>query len=193
MIRRDGFDVFPRIESPRLELRRITQDDAGALFAIFSDEAVMRYWGAPPYASIDEARALIDRIEAAYRDENGIEWGIVEKGGGGQLIGKCCFHKLYKPHFRAEIGYALAPSRWGTGAMGEALRAMIAYGFEQMDLHSVEAQVDPENARSIAILERLGFRQEGHLRENFFSGGRFSDTLIFSLLKPTAGAPINPR
>lgn len=184
MMRLDCFDVFPTLSTARFELRSISMADAPALFAIFSDEIVMRYWGRPPFASMDEARALVEKIEKAYRDKAGIEWGIVERDSG-EFIGKCCYHRLEKPHFRAEIGYALARERWGAGRMNEALSAILAYGFASMDLHSVEAQIDADNERSTRTVLRLGFQKEGHLRENFYSSGRFSDTLIFSLIRPT--------
>ena len=94
---------------------------------------------------------------------------------------------LIKPHFRAEIGYDLAPAFWGQGVMPEAVGAVLTFGFTTMGLHSVEAQIDPENTGSRRVLEKLGFVQEAYFRENFYvaAEARFTDTAVFSLLKAT--------
>jgi ribosomal-protein-alanine N-acetyltransferase len=176
------FDSFPRLSTARLELRPITQADAEALFAIYADPETMRYWSHLPYTSIDQARALIDRILTSYSAKNGIEWAITERGSD-QLIGKCCYHRVLKDHFRAEVGYVLARDRWGQGILREALLSVLDLGFSAMGLHSVEAQLDPRNERSANALEKVGFKKEGHLRESFFLDGKFSDTAIYSLLK----------
>jgi ribosomal-protein-alanine N-acetyltransferase len=87
-----------------------------------------------------------------------------------------------KEHRRAEIGYDLLPALWGRGVMHEALRAILRFGFTEMELHSTEAQIDPANARSRRVLERLGFKQDGLIRENFLAHGKFFDTATFTLL-----------
>jgi ribosomal-protein-alanine N-acetyltransferase len=180
------FQPFPRLETPRFVLREMTEEDAPSIFEIFSNPDVMEYWSYPPYQSIDQAAELLRRISEGIRAGSAIEWGVTERGNEGRPIGKCGFHKWYKDHYRAEIGYAVARSHWGQRVMPEALRAILAFGFERMGLHSVEAQLYPENARSVRTLEGLGFVKEGHLRENFFAHGRFGDTLIYSLLAPSS-------
>ncbi len=178
----DLFAIFPQLETPRLMLREITLDDAVEVFRIYSDPQVMRYWGSPPLQSIDEARRKIEDITAAFRDKDGIRWGITRKGSN-RLIGSCGHWRLMKAHFRSEIGYELAPEYWDQGIMTEALGAVIRFGFEAIGLHSIEAQIDPANLASRKVLEKLGFVQEGYLRENYVVGGKFTDTAIFSLLK----------
>lgn len=176
------FKPFPRLETERLALREITADDAGALFEIFTDPDVIRYWSHPPYESVDQANDLIERIQRGVASGEAIEWGISMRGDEGRLLGKCGFHQWHKNHYRAEMGYSLGRPSWGKGIMQEALPRILAFGFQTMRLHSVEAQVDPGNARSIRVLERLGFVKEGHFKENFCMGGRFFDTAVFSLL-----------
>jgi [ribosomal protein S5]-alanine N-acetyltransferase len=180
------FEPFPVLSTPRFVLRQITEADAGSLFEIFTNPDVMKYWSHLPYESIDQALDLIKRIMEGISKGEAIEWGVALRGDEGRLIGKCGFHRWYKQHYRAEIGYAVARSHWGTRVMQEAIPAILSYGFERMDLHSVEALVDPENARSVRTLLRLGFVKEGHLKENFCVDGRFSDTGIYSLLAPRA-------
>lgn len=80
---------------------------------------------------------------------------------------------MQKAHYRAEIGYALQPAHHGKGLMQEALTAVLDYGFHTLQLHSVEANVNPANAASIKILERNGFVQEGYFREAYFMPAGF--------------------
>jgi ribosomal-protein-alanine N-acetyltransferase len=183
MLNEDVFEIFPVLETDRLVLRQITLDDAEALFQIYSDPQVMRYWGSAPLQSIDEARRKIEGINAAWRAKEGIRWGIIRKGSD-RLIGSGGHWRLIKKHFRSEIGYELMTDYWGQGIMTEALGAILRFGFETLGLHSVEAQIDPQNLASRKVLEKLGFLQEGYLRENYCFDGTFTDTALFSLLRP---------
>jgi ribosomal-protein-alanine N-acetyltransferase len=81
------------------------------------------------------------------------------------------------------VGYSLASAEWGNGYMQEALTALLDYGFSELDLNRVEADVDPRNAASGRSLERLGFRREGLLRERWIVGGEVSDTALYGLLR----------
>jgi ribosomal-protein-alanine N-acetyltransferase len=176
------FNIFPRLETERLILREITPGDAQDLFRIYADPLVMRYWSSAPMQSIDEAYDRIQGIADAFREKEGIRWAITRKGDG-RLIGSGGHWRLIKEHFRSEIGYDLAPEYWGQGIMPEAVGAMLRFGFEHMGLHSVEAQIEPNNTGSRRVLEKLGFVQEGYFRENFFVNDTFTDTAVFSLLK----------
>ena len=104
------------------------------------------------------------------------------QGGVGPVAAG--FWRIDKDHFRAEIGYDLAPERWGRGIMPEALRPILGFGFATLGLHSVEANIDPANGGSRRVLEKLGFAQEGYFRENYYlpDEDRFTDTATFSLL-----------
>jgi RimJ/RimL family protein N-acetyltransferase len=97
-------------------------------------------------------------------------------------VGSCTLFQWSAKHRRAEIGYALDRSLWGQGIMTEALTALFDFAFGPLALHRLEADVDPRNARSLAILERLGFAREGLLRERFHVGGEIQDSLLLGLL-----------
>jgi ribosomal-protein-alanine N-acetyltransferase len=172
---------FPSLETKRLILRQIIGPDAEDIFRIYSDEEVMRYWGAPAHSSIYQTRILINELDSSFRAQEGIRWGITLKDDG-RLIGSCGHWRLVKRHFRSEIGYELARAYWSQGIMAEALEPIIQFGFTQMELHSIEAQVDPQNFRSARLLQRLRFQREGHLRESYYCEGRFTDTVIYSRL-----------
>jgi ribosomal-protein-alanine N-acetyltransferase len=148
---------------------------------MFSDPLVMRYIGKPPHASVAETLAFLQRNRALYPAREGVRW-VITRRGSDRLIGSCGHWRLMKEHLRAEIGYDLLPAFWGQGLMDEALRAILRFGFATMGLHSAEAQIDPAHVRSRRVLERLGFQQDGLLRENFLCMGQFTDTAVFTLL-----------
>jgi ribosomal-protein-alanine N-acetyltransferase len=112
--------------------------------------------------------------------------------GHADLIGTLCFWQIQKQHYRAEIGYMLQPSLQGKGYISEALRAVINYGFSVMELHSVEANVNPSNEKSIRLLERHGFVREAYFRENYFYDGQFLDSAVNSFVKRETGAVTLP-
>lgn len=180
----DAFAIFPVLETERLVLRAPQFEDAAAMFQVMSNPDVMRYFGSAPMQTLTEATERIADMQAAFQQQQGIRW-IMTKRGSDQLIGSCGFWRLIKPHFRAEIGYELAAEEWGQGLMPEALRAALTFGFGPMGLHSVEAQIDPDNSGSRRVLEKLGFVQEAYFRESFYEPRleRFTDTAVFSLVK----------
>jgi [ribosomal protein S5]-alanine N-acetyltransferase len=177
------FSPFPALETERLLLQQITPGDAAALFEMRSDKDIMKYIDRPLAQTVDDALALIQVITDALQKNEGITWGIYLKEGS-PLLGTLGFWRILKEHYRAEIGYLLHPSLQGKGLMQEAVRKVLHHGFANMQLHSVEANVNPANAASIRLLEKTGFVREAHFRENYFYNGRFLDSYIYSLLAP---------
>lgn len=181
---RAGSQGFPLLQTNRLWLRRIVPSDAQAIYAIFGDDLVTQYYDLGTMTDVAEAETMIRRLSARYRHGQAIRWGIARKLDGG-LIGTCGYH-FQAAAFKAEIGYDLASAYWHQGYMNEALRAMLAYGFETLQLNRIEALVMLNNHASAAVLRRLGFREEGILREYAFFNGQFHDLRFFSLLRREA-------
>lgn len=178
----DIFNQFPKLETENLILRQISFDDEKEIFDVYSDKEAMKYFGKHPYKSIAEATGMVYTVINAFQNKEGIRWGITFKPSD-KLVGSAGIWRLDKKNFRGEIGFELSPKYWGKGIMFEALSAIIKFGFEKMNLHSIEGNVDPENTSSIKLLEKLGFNKEGHLKENFFHNGKFYDTALYSLVK----------
>jgi [ribosomal protein S5]-alanine N-acetyltransferase len=175
---------FPTLRTPRLVLRRITAADAPALFEMRSNESVLRYLDREPTKSLEEALALIGKMDENLQKNEGIMWALARPEDEARLLGTCGLWKLDPEHHRGEIGYLLHPSAWGQGLMTEAISAVCRHGFEQLHLHSIEATVNPQNAASIRALERQGFVREAYFRENYYWRGQFLDSAIYSLLAP---------
>jgi ribosomal-protein-alanine N-acetyltransferase len=173
---------FPNLETDRLLLREIVAADAPELFAIHSDEVAMRWFGSEPLADIQQATKLIETFAGWRQLPNpGVRWGIQRKTDH-RFLGSCGLFKWNRQWKSCVIGYELAPFAQGKGFMTEALSAALEWGFEHMELNRVEAQVHSENSASIRLLARLGFVQEGCMREAGFWLGNHHDLQQLSLL-----------
>ena len=178
------FDPFPVLETDRLTLHALTQENAGDMFLLRSNVAAMKFIGKPLLTSLYDAERLIDVYMFNLQEKMGITWGITLKSESNGLVGTIGFHKLDKPNFRAEIGYLLHPDQWNKGIMNEAIKSVLNYGFLEMGLHSVEGRIHPENIPSSRILIKNGFLKEAYFKEAFYSEGKFLDTEVYSLLTP---------
>lgn len=177
------FQTFPLLETPRLFLRRMQASDAEALFQVLSDDEVTQYYDDATFTDISQAREQIEAWENGYIHRRGIRWGIARKDDN-LMIGSCGFYGIHPWHLRASIGYELARYSWRQGIMTEALSAIIALGFGDLGLNRIDAVVLPKNTASIRLLEKLGFLNEGLLREYENWGGKgFADLCMFSLLR----------
>lgn len=100
-----------------------------------------------------------------------------------QIAGRCSLHNWNKEHRRAELGYAMTDDRFKRqGLMSEAAEAVIAYGFDVLNLHRIEALVGPDNVPSMRIVQKNRFVQEGVLRQHYLVDGVFDDSVCFGLL-----------
>jgi ribosomal-protein-alanine N-acetyltransferase len=175
-------DDFPLLQTERLRLRRITQQDAPAVFAFRSDPQVQRYNGGA-LTHLDQASDLISELAAGYQKQARLEWGVTLQGGDDSVIGLFGYTHWSQIHRRAEIGYCLARAYWQQGIGSEALRAIIAFGFHAMDLNRIHACPRAENVASIRLLETMGFQREGVLREELWEDGAFHDEALYALLR----------
>lgn len=170
------------LATQRLLLRPLGDPDAPALLSIFSDPRVTRYMSNLPWDSIDEAHKMIAADRKAMTAGDHFRLGV-ERIEDQALVGMCTLFSFNWQCRRAEIGYGLAANAWGHGYMDEALRALLVYGFVDLGLNRIEADVDPRNAPSARSLERLGFKREGLLRERWIVGEEVSDTAFYGLLR----------
>jgi ribosomal-protein-alanine N-acetyltransferase len=176
------FKTFPQLESKRLLFRKIIMKDAKDIHFIRSNEVVMEFMDVWRTKSISDAKKLIRNIHEDYKNEKGISWGIIEKRTKN-FMGYIGIIRMQPQHCRGEVGYALKPQYWGIGFMSEALRTVTDFGFNEMRLHSIEANVNPKNQNSKKLLERMGFKKEAYFRENYLCDGKFLDSVIYSLLQ----------
>jgi len=171
----------PTLEGARVRLRPVTRADVPALYRIFGDAKVMRYWSTPAMASMAEAEDMATRILEGYEEKAWLQLAIEKKASPG-LIGTCSIFAMHVASRRAELGYILDRACWGQGLMAEALDCIVSYAFDTLGLNRLEADIDPANLASEKALLRLGFKQEGFMPERWIVGGTLSDSAVFGLL-----------
>ncbi|MES2568013.1 MAG: GNAT family N-acetyltransferase [Bacteroidota bacterium] len=177
-----NFEPFPVLKTERLVLRRMVLEDLDAYFAMRSDVNAMKHI-CQKIPTRDETKTKILRINEMINMNEGMAWAICLKTDN-LMIGTASFHKVIKEHHRAEVGYMVHPDFWQQGIISEALESVIHYGFHTMNLHSIEAQIDPANLASEKVLQKFKFVKEAYYKENYFFEGKFLDTAVFSLIRP---------
>ena len=178
-----SFTPFPLLKTGRLLLRQMTEADAGQVLRLRSDEISMQFLDKPLMQTLTEAELLIRKINDDVSANEGITWAIVLKKNPSLLIGTIGLWRIVKDHYRAEIGYMLLPEYFNKGFMKEAINEVIKFSFHRLNLHSIEAHINPANAASAAVLKTTGFVREAYFRENFYYNGVFKDSAVYSLVK----------
>lgn len=186
------FNPFPILETERLLLVRFAPEHFERMYQMRRDDDVMRYVERPRPQHLSEMEIFYQQNEELINSQNGITW-IVTLKAENLMAGNIGFWRMKKEHHRAEIGYMLLPQYWNQGIMSEAMKAVLKYAFDQMKLHSIEADINPENTASAAILEKHGFVREAFFRENFFWNGVYLNSAIYSLLQKNHRSEISRK
>lgn len=177
------FPTQPRLETERLLLRGLTLEDIPDIFEYASDPQVAEYTSWAAHRTLEDSEAFVRwAIESsANPDANGWTWGITFKQTG-KLIGTIGIGWVAR-HYRAEIGYAIGKPYWNQGLVTEAAYTLIKLGFERMGLNRIEARCNPENIGSARVMEKIGMRFEGILREQVYFKEKFEDLKMYSILR----------
>jgi len=180
---------YPELTTERLLLRSTSEADIDAIYSIFSDPDVTRYYDIDPITSLEQASQIIESYSQLYASGSGVRWGIVRREDF-QLIGTCGYFGRNRDFKSASIGYDLAKTQWGMGIMQEALSSILEFGFQEFSLNRIQATTDLDSSRSISKLRRLGFQGEGILRQYGYWKGKFHDVRCFSLLQSDQAAGV---
>lgn len=160
--------MFPELETKRLIVRKIVENDAGEILECFSDEEVLRYYGQKSLESIHQVKEIIKNFSKGYEEKQLIKWGIQLKENE-KLIGTIGFQEWSSEHKKANISYALFPEYWNKGYATEAVHEAISYGFNELQYNRIGVIVFTQNSGSISFLSKVGFKKEGTLREYLYS------------------------
>jgi RimJ/RimL family protein N-acetyltransferase len=173
----------PELTTQRLRLRRFAPRDVDGLHACFGDVDAMRYWNFPACKSKAETARWVKILARTSSPNSYQAWAITQKRGD-RCIGMVNYHHRETHNKRLELGYILARSHYGQGLMAEALRALLAYCFDELGTHRIEAMISPDNHASIRLVERLGFRREGGpLRDYWRVGDHYASVLVYGLVE----------
>ncbi|MGH3317914.1 MAG: GNAT family N-acetyltransferase [Nocardioidaceae bacterium] len=169
------------IETERLRLRLHRPDDLDSLLDYYSHPEVARYTPFKEWSRADAEEALEKRLRRTGIDRPGSALGLVIERDQ-RVIGDVILWPADDTLARGEMGWALHPAATGHGYATEAVRALIAIAFGTYGMRRLIAQLDPRNAPSARLCERVGMRREAHLREDYWSKGEWADTFIYGLL-----------
>lgn len=170
------------LSGPRVTLRGFTVDDLADVHAYASNPLVWQFveWGP---SSLEDTRAFLAESVAVDVDatDRTFRWAITVSGSS-RVIGSVELTVTHETNRRGSLGYILAPEHWGHGYATEAARLVVAFGFEVLDLHRIEATCDPRNAASVRVLEKAGLQLEGTMRGHRRLRGEWGDSLLFAVV-----------
>jgi [ribosomal protein S5]-alanine N-acetyltransferase len=181
----------PVLSTARLRLRPVTSTDAEALFALHASAVVLRFWDSPPWDEPGRAERFIASCREMAENGSGIR-PVIERASDGAFIGWCSVTRWNPVYRSATLSYVLDDGAWGHGYATEAVGALLQWAFDVLDLNRVQAETDTRNTASARVLEKLGFRREGTLREDCVVNGEVSDSWVFGLLRSEWRAPSPP-
>jgi ribosomal-protein-alanine N-acetyltransferase len=171
----------PTLSTPRLRLRQFRAEDADAMHRCFTDAEAMRFWNHLVHTKrIETERAVrrcIDCTPSYYRF-----WAVAD-GKTDRCLGMVTYHHGHIRNKRVEIGYIIDPAHHRKGIATEAVSAMLDFCFGELGLHRVQAFTHPDNTASRKLVEKLGFRREGLLRDNLRVGDDWRDDVLYALLQ----------
>jgi RimJ/RimL family protein N-acetyltransferase len=170
------------LETQHLILREFKAEDWAEVLAYQSDNRYLQYY---PFIerSVEDVKVFIQMFldQQEQQPRTKFQLAITLKSSG-RLIGNCGVRQEKPGAHQGEIGYELSPDYWGQGFATETAQVMVDFGFSGLHLHRIWAECIADNQRSARVLEKLGMRLEGRLRENQFFKGRWWDTLVYALL-----------
>ena len=167
----------------RLIIRHPRKDDLADFLAYQTHPESLKYQPVAPLTEGAAERFLSRMAATEIGEDGGYVMFAVELRGEGRMIGEVGINRLPEPQSKGEVGWSLHPAYWGHGYATEAAQALLEFGFAQWNLHRVTSACDTRNAASFRLLERLGMRREGHLRQSQLTHGVWRDEYLYALLR----------
>ncbi|WP_206424290.1 GNAT family N-acetyltransferase [Cohnella candidum] len=176
------FTTEPIFETNRLYLRKLASSDAEQFYSFASDPLMTEHVRWDYHRSIEDTFALLNSIEQKFKARQSFNWGIVDKPLGN-LIGRVCLFGFDEENDMAEIGFALSREFWNRGIASEASKALIEYGFEEMGLNRIEARCNVANLGSEKVMQKIGMKFEGVLRNQIKMKNEYKSQKLYSILR----------
>lgn len=176
------FTRLPELTTNRLILRNMRMSDARDIYEYSCDPQVARHVLWEAHQSIHQTKAYIRYVLRQYRMGSPSSFCIALKETG-KVIGTIGFMWVSNENRSAEVGYSLSRAYWNRGYMTEALAAVLRFGFEELNLNRIEAQFECDNPASGRVMEHVGMRREGTLKERLYNKSRFVDVELYAILR----------
>ncbi|HTM90805.1 MAG TPA: GNAT family N-acetyltransferase [Flavisolibacter sp.] len=177
-----NFSSFPELLTERLLLRQLNVKDEEEIFELRSDDVVNKYLDRPKAKSIKDAEDFIERINFGINNRQSFFWAICFRHQP-KLIGTICLWNFSEEENKAEVGYELLPPFHGKGIMQEAFSKVTEFGFQTLQLSTIEAWTAGQNENSIKLLERNHFKRDFEQENKIDRAKEGPDTVIYSLSK----------
>lgn len=177
------FSHFPQLETERLLLREMQPHDVSSLLRLFGNPEVVRFIEMQPIKTHEQADEWMKWMGGFFSAKDGLRWGIVSHEDMDTLIGSAGLHNWNREAHYAKIGCEIAYSHWSNGYATEVLTKLVEFGWNYMKLNRIEADIIAGNTSSMRVMEKLGFRHEGTLRQRVLKGGKYYDVNIYGLLR----------
>lgn len=175
--------IFQNIETQRLLLRKIKKSDYKDIFELYSKKEIIRFTDNAIHESENDSKKMIAEFAKLHKQNLQIAWGITLKPYN-KISGVIKIYHIDFYHRFGSLGNLLDNNFWNKGIMTEAQKVVCDFGFKTLNLHRLEAQVFIKNTASVRTFEKLNFKLEGTLSENFKIDNKFESSFIFSLLNP---------
>jgi len=180
MLTHNGTDT---ITTDRLILRRFEySDDDSMLRNWIADEKIQSMYSEPVYSTKEEVKEMLDKYIGSYERPDYYRWAVIEKASG-ECIGQIAYFLVDSKNHFAEIEYCIGAEFQCRGYATEATKAVIAFGFDRINLHKVQICTKTINKPSRRVIEKCGFTYEGTLRDYFFMNGEYVGRHYFSILR----------
>ena len=176
------FKHIPTIETQRLILRPMKVSDFEDMYDYAKREELTRYLLWSPHPSAAYSKEFLKFVVKRYRAGVFFDWGIEEKESG-RMIGTCGFTAIDVDNRTGEIGYVINPDFQCRGYAPEAAKAVLSFGFSELDLNRIESRFMKENEASLAVMKKLGMTFEGYLRDSMYVKGEYRTIGVCSILK----------
>jgi RimJ/RimL family protein N-acetyltransferase len=167
----------------RLILREFNESDWPEVLAYQSDPRYLRYYEWTERTP-EAAREFVRVFLAQQQEHPRLKFQLaITLRSDGRLIGNCGLRLASADAREGDLGYELSPQYWGRGYATEAARAIVDFGYGELRLHRIWSWCIAENVASARVLDKLGMRLEGRLREKEYFKGQWWDTLLFAVLE----------
>ena len=176
------FSKMPELETERLKFRAIKKSDFNDIYEYSSNPQTSQYLLWSPHNSLEYTKHFIDIILAKYKCGDYHDWAITLKENK-KMIGTCGFTRIDEQNGTAEIGYVLNPAYWGMGIGTEAAKRVIRFAFEELNMNRVEARFLFGTEASLRVMNKIGMKFEGYIRESLLVKGKYRTVGVSSILR----------
>ncbi|MBQ9922850.1 MAG: GNAT family N-acetyltransferase [Clostridia bacterium] len=176
------FRDFPRLETDRLVLRQMLIRDKDDMYEYSCKPEITKYLLWTEHPSADYTAKYLRYMQPKYRRGEVFDWALVNKAEN-KMIGTCGFVRFDTENNAAEVGYVVSDKYWGKGYAAEALKRVIAFGFDELSLNRIYARHMMGNERSGRVMQKCGMRYEGIIRGSMYIKGKYCDVAQYAILK----------